>query len=189
MNIINNSTIGLSDLSGAYLLIGTPETGVGLDTNEILAKGVDLNFGTLSPDRNIYFKAGGANDRMVINGATGNIGIGTNRNPQNKLSVQGTIWAREVKVSLTDGADWVFEDDYNLRSLTEVETYIKENKHLPEIPSAEEFRNNDMKVSEMTNKLLQKIEELTLYTIAQEKEIQDLPVSYTHLTLPTTPYV
>jgi len=100
----------------------------------------------------------------------GNIGIGTT-DPKNKLSVNGHIWAKEVKVSLTDAADWVFEDDYNLRPLTEVENYIKANKHLPEIPSAEEFRKNDLKVSEMTNKLLQKIEELTLYAIEQQKRI------------------
>ncbi|WP_010182382.1 hypothetical protein [Aquimarina agarilytica] len=101
----------------------------------------------------------------------GKVGIGT-RNPQNKLSVNGTIWAKEVKVSLTDAADWVFEADYKLQPLAEVEAFIKRNKHLPEMPSADEFRANDMKVSEMTNKLLQKIEELTLYTIEQEKEIQ-----------------
>ncbi|WP_025743442.1 hypothetical protein [Aquimarina pacifica] len=102
-----------------------------------------------------------------------NVGIGT-PNPKNKLSVNGTIWAKEVKVSLTDAADWVFEEDYNLRPLEEVAAYIKENKHLPEIPSAEEFRQNDMKVSEMTNKLLQKIEELTLYILQQEERIKVL---------------
>ncbi len=97
-----------------------------------------------------------------------NVGIGTT-SPKNKLSVNGTIWAKEVKVSLTDAADWVFEEDYELRPLEEVADYIKENKHLPEIPSAEEFRQHDMKVSEMTNKLLQKIEELTLYAIDQKE--------------------
>jgi len=101
----------------------------------------------------------------------GNVGIGA-RNPKNKLSVKGHIWAQEIKVMLTDGADWVFEEDYELKPLLEVEQYIKENKHLPEIPSADDFRKNDMKVSEMTNKLLQKIEELTLYTIEQEKKIE-----------------
>jgi len=78
---------------------------------------------------------------------------------------------------LTDGADWVFKEDYELKPLAEVEKYIKENKHLPEIPSADDFRKNDMKVSEMTNKLLQKIEELTLYTIAQDKELKNLKLS------------
>ena len=101
----------------------------------------------------------------------GNVGIGI-RDPKNKLSVNGTIWAKEVKVSLSDAADWVFEADYKLQPLAEVEAFIKRNKHLPEMPSADEFRANDMKVSEMTNKLLQKIEELTLYTIEQEKAIQ-----------------
>lgn len=98
----------------------------------------------------------------------GRVGIGT-LTPKNKLSVNGHIWAKEIKVKLTDGADWVFEEDYELKPLAEVEKFIIANKHLPEIPSADEFRANDMKVSEMTNKLLQKIEELTLYTIAQDK--------------------
>ena len=102
----------------------------------------------------------------------GNVGIGT-RDPKNKLSVNGTIWAKEVKVSLTDAADWVFEADYKLQPLAEVEAFIKRNKHLPEMPSADEFRANDMKVSEMSNKLLQKVEELTLYTIAQEKQLDN----------------
>ena len=99
----------------------------------------------------------------------GNVGIGTT-DPKNKLSVNGTIWAKEVKVSLTDAADWVFEKSYKLKPLAEVEKYINENKHLPEVPSAEEFRQNDMNVSEMSNKLLQKIEELTLYAIDQDKK-------------------
>ncbi|MEN7547532.1 tail fiber protein [Rapidithrix thailandica] len=110
----------------------------------------------------------------------GKVGIGTD-NPQNKLSVNGTIWAKEVKVSLADAADWVFEEDYYLRPLSEVESFIKENKHLPEMPSAEEFRKNDLNVAEMDNKLLQKVEELTLYIIeqnkkleAQQKEIEEL---------------
>ncbi len=111
-------------------------------------------------------------EKMRIN-SNGNIGIGTS-DPKNKLSVNGHIWAKEIKVQLTDGADWVFNDDYNLPPLSQVENYIKENKHLPEIPSANEFRENDMKVSEMMNKLLQKIEELTLYTIEQQKEIEKL---------------
>lgn len=100
----------------------------------------------------------------------GNVGIGTT-DPKNKLSVNGTVWAKEVKVSLTDAADWVFDRNYKLKPLAEVEKYINDNKHLPEIPSAEEFRQNDLNVSEMTNKLLQKIEELTLYTIEQDKKI------------------
>lgn len=105
--------------------------------------------------------------------ANGNVGIGT-ITPQNKLSVNGTIWARKVKVSLTDAADWVFEEDYQLRSLEEVEDHITKYRHLPDMPSAEEFRTNDLDVAEMDNKLLQKIEELTLYLIEQNKQNKQL---------------
>ena len=71
-------------------------------------------------------------------------------------------------------ADYVFEEDYNLAPLSEVETFIKENKHLPNIPSAEEFKANDYKVREMDELLLRKVEELTLYTIEQQKLIEGL---------------
>jgi len=118
-------------------------------------------------------------DLMVIKGS-GNVGIGT-IDPQNKLSVDGTIWSTEVIVSLTDAADWVFEKDYNLKPLEEVEAFIKKNKHLPEIPSADDFRANDLKVSEMSNKLLQKIEELTLYIIDINKRIKFVEKENTEL--------
>jgi len=115
-------------------------------------------------------KNGNLEDRFIIR-SNGYVGIGTT-DPKNTLSVNGTIWAKEVKVTMTDAADWVFEDDYELKSLEEVETFINENKHLPDIPSADEFREQDMNVAEMNNKLLQKIEELTLYLIEQNKEIE-----------------
>ena len=103
------------------------------------------------------------------------VGIGT-QNPQYKLDVKGGIRAQEVVVETT-GADFVFADDYQLRSLSEVEAFITENKHLPEIQSAKEMQENGVSVSELQTKLLQKIEELTLYIIQQEERIHMLETS------------
>ncbi len=104
----------------------------------------------------------------------GKIGIGTTK-PDMKLTVKGNIHAEEVKIDLNVPApDYVFKENYNLRSIEEVESFIKENNHLPEIPSAKEFEQNGVMQGEMDMNLLKKIEELTLYTIAQEKKIKEL---------------
>ncbi|WP_119791331.1 hypothetical protein [Flavobacterium anhuiense] len=99
----------------------------------------------------------------------GNVGIGT-ANPTSKLTVAGNIASREVKVTVDAGADFVFEKDYDLPSLESVDKFIKENKHLPQIASAEEMKKDGINLSEMNIKLLQKIEELTLYIIEMKKE-------------------
>jgi hypothetical protein len=111
-------------------------------------------------------------ERLTISDI-GNVGIGTT-NPSEKLVVAGKILAMEVKVQNVPASDYVFEPDYNLLSLDEVETFIKDNKHLPEIPSASEFKENGVGLGEMDNMLLRKVEELTLYIIQQEKEINSL---------------
>jgi len=104
--------------------------------------------------------------------SSGNVGIGTNT-PDYKLTVKGKIHSREVKVTATaGGADFVFEDTYKLPTLKTVEQFIAKNKHLPEIASAKEMEENGIHLAEMNIKLLQKIEELTLYTIQQQKELE-----------------
>lgn len=100
----------------------------------------------------------------------GNLGLGT-LNPGNyKLAVEGTIGARRVKVLQSSWADFVFHPDYKLPALSEVESFIKENKHLPEIPSEKDVERDGVDVGDMNRKLLQKIEELTLYIIELKKE-------------------
>jgi hypothetical protein len=106
-----------------------------------------------------------------VNYTKGNVLIGktAQANSTYKLDVDGKIRASEVVVN-TDGADFVFEPDYKLYSLPELETYVKQNKHLPEIQSASEMQANGANLSELNTKLLQKVEELTLYLIEQNKK-------------------
>ncbi len=102
-----------------------------------------------------------------------NVGIGTH--PNYELDVAGTIRANEIIVNTT-GADFVFAEDYQLRPLSEVKAFIQENKHLPEIKSAQEMHENGVGVNELQTQLLQKIEELTLYILQQEERIKALEV-------------
>ena len=92
----------------------------------------------------------------------------------NNISVQGKIESTEIKVTTSPTADFVFEEDYNLPSLKSIEKHIKEKKHLPEIASAKEMEKNGVNVGNFQIQLLQKIEELTLYTIEQENKIKSL---------------
>lgn len=91
------------------------------------------------------------------------------------LFVNGGILTEEVRVMLqSQWADYVFNEDYNLLKLEEVERFIKENKHLPNVPSAQEIAKNGIELGEMSIIQQEKIEELTLYLIQQQKEINEL---------------
>jgi hypothetical protein len=114
----------------------------------------------------------GLKNRMTIN-ENGYVGIGT-INPDSELAVNGKIHTKEVKVDLIGWSDFVFENDYKLPTLAEVEQHIKEKGHLKDIPSAENVKENGILLGEMDSKLLQKIEELTLYTIEQEKRLNSI---------------
>ena len=130
----------------------------GDDTNDRLGFYFDYWNGT-SQDKEL----------MSIHG-NGRVGIGTT-SPDAKLAVNGNIHAKEVKVDLVGWPDYVFTKGYDLPPLAEVEQHILEKGHLINIPSAKEVEANGIQLGEMNKLLLEKIEELTLYTLQQHQEI------------------
>ena len=91
------------------------------------------------------------------------------------------IKANDINININNAADYVFDEDYQMKSLSEIEAFVKENKHLPGIPSAAEMSENGVSVSTMSNILLEKIEELTLHLIRLEKENAELKAEFESL--------
>lgn len=95
---------------------------------------------------------------MVV-GADGKVGIGTETFGTERLAVNGNIRAREIKVEATNWPDYVFQKDYKISSLSDLDCYIQANQHLSGIPSAQEAEKNGIELGEMNKLLLQKIED------------------------------
>ncbi len=167
---------------------------LGYDTNP---KAVEL----VTFDNYFVIKTDGLS-RFFI-GENGNIGIGKKYDSTIKLDVAGTIRADEILVediaatnlnlegniaannimvkANGNTADFVFSDSYNLKDLTEVENYIKTHKHLPDIPSADEMEASGVNLAEINKLLLQKVEELTLYIIEKDKQMEKQQNMYNDL--------
>ena len=124
--------------------------------------------GTISTHPFSFITAG--SPKMIVT-VDGSVGIGT-LTPTEKLSVKGKIRAQEIKVENANWPDFVFAKSFALPTLKETETHIKEKGHLPGIPSAAEVKANGVDLGDMNAKLLQKIEELTLYIIDLEKRMK-----------------
>ena len=110
---------------------------------------------------------------LIISSSGGYVGIGTSL-PDARLTVNGQIHATEVKVTTTVPADFVFDKEYKLPTLEEISSYIRKYKHLPEIPSGLEMEENGIELGKMDMKLLQKIEELTLYMIELNAKLDEV---------------
>ncbi|OEK03484.1 hypothetical protein BFP97_19030 [Roseivirga sp. 4D4] len=146
-----------------------------------LSQGDDLKGYLMAAGRDLILGAGWSN-KIVIGLSQfdqyggkvvmpyGNVGIGTST-PGEKLEVNGTIRSKKVKVEATGWPDYVFASNFKLRPLAEVASFIRENQHLPEVPSAEEMEEKGLDLGAMDATLLKKVEELTLYTIDQKKRI------------------
>jgi Domain of unknown function (DUF4082)/Bacterial Ig-like domain len=119
------------------------------------------------------------NGTNLVNSNAGFVGIATNINPAPadnalKLAVNGNIIARKLKITQLDWADYVFEPEYKLRPLKDLENYIHQYNHLPDVPSALEVEKNGIDLGDSQALLLKKIEELTLYIIKQQRQIDEL---------------
>ncbi len=110
----------------------------------------------------------------------GKVGVGTT-NPTHSLEVNGTIRAKEVILEATNWPDYVFSNSYQLPSLEETKTYIKTHGHLPGLKSATEYEKEGVNMMELNQKLLEKIEELTLHIIRQEARIDSQQGDIDHL--------
>ncbi|RUT71267.1 hypothetical protein D0817_05135 [Flavobacterium cupreum] len=154
------------NINGTFTALNT--TGNDLTVSKFLPMTSDWNLYV----GNVFSNAGA---QIAIKATqNGYVGIGTTI-PDEKLTVDGKIHAKEVRVDLLSPMtvpDYVFTTDYKLKTLKEVEEYIKKNNHLPEIPSAKEIEKNGLMLAEMNMSLLKKIEELTLYSIEQNKKIE-----------------
>ncbi|MDT8413235.1 MAG: hypothetical protein RQ875_12280, partial [Vicingaceae bacterium] len=113
------------------------------------------------------------NTRLFIH-KDGNVGIGTTAVNGAKLSVEGIIRARRVLVNATLWADYVFEPTYQLMTINQLEEYITTNKHLPNMPTAENVEKEGADLGEINRVLVEKVEELTLYIIALNKRMEQL---------------
>jgi len=167
-NIIIGKNISLNNGTNNGMNIGGLLYGFNLYDNTNGKLGINQQVPTATLD-----VAGDAKISSTLN-VTGHVGIGSIATDPTgaMLTVKGKIHTTEVIVDLNAPvADYVFDTNYTLMPLNKVESYVKENKHLPEIPSATEVSQNGMNMGEMQNKLLQKVEELTLYVIEQQKTI------------------
>jgi len=178
----NLSVTGTSTLTGNLLVTGTSSltgnVGIGITSpQKKLDVNGDINFSGSLFQNNVPVNFSGywASNGNNIYYNNGNVGIGiSNPSTDYKLSVAGKILAEELQILLVqDWYDNVFEEDYCLMDLNELESFVKQNNHLPDIPSEAEVKENGISIGEMNALLLKKVEELTLYIIEQQKMIEN----------------
>lgn len=161
--------IGTNNLSTGRLVVKQSSDGRDQGVSIVDSTGITRSLRLWIKGANSIIDSGGTGTgNLILNAGGGKIGIGTTT-PNHKLTVKGTIHAKEIIVD-TNVADYVFNDNYKLKSLKETEEFIKENNHLPGIPSDKDVKLNGVSLGAMQEKLLVKIEELTLHLIKLNKE-------------------
>ncbi len=169
-NLQTNSDLVINGASGELRLKTASD-----DKGFVQLSGDNLRLGTYSSNTNgkLVMRVGGG-DRMVVDASGVAIGSTTAASGY-MLRLGGKMICEEVKVKLeTSWPDYVFQPDYKLPALQEVSAFIKANRHLPNIPPASEIEKNGLELGDMQKKMMEKIEELTLYIIEQQQQIDDL---------------
>jgi len=157
LHITDGTDVG--NASGGYLQLGpTNGRNIGFDDNEIQAR---LN---------------GVVSRLVLQNGGGALQIGSAGTPAGyAVSINGKVICEELKIQGSSSwPDYVFADNYILKPLPELKDFIRQNRHLPDIPPASEIEKNGIEVGDMQKRLMKKIEELTLYILTQEEKIKNI---------------
>ena len=181
VGIGTQNPIGKFDVRG-NVFIGTTDLSIG-SVGSFVQIDQGSPIGNSYSQIRAYSNGGNINNNLILQSTDGNVGIGTTT-PDEKLAVNGNIHAKEVRVDLVGWPDYVFQkyytgkselkSDYSMPTLAEIESFTKKNHHLPNVPSAQQIKQNGLSLGEMSNVLLQKVEELTLYAIEQNKVIEEL---------------
>jgi hypothetical protein len=172
LNVAGNTLISGPSSTSLLVVNGSTNNGTSHSGIQITSNNTSVGYFWYDSQQAALF-IGPSSTSNSISFKNNAVGIGTLPRSNYLLDVAGYIRADQVVVNST-GADFVFENNYKLRSLKEVETYVKENKHLPDIATAKDMQENGVSVSEMQTKLLQKVEEITIYMIELKKENEEL---------------
>ncbi|MEO9804581.1 MAG: hypothetical protein ABJF04_15100 [Reichenbachiella sp.] len=171
-NVAGNSSVAQNAFVGGQMGIGveTPSEKLEVAGNikalgKLTGTGVEASNGTFA-------------DQVSVNNllsVAGQVAIGTTDPKGYKLAVAGEMAVAEITVEVeVNWPDYVFKKNYELQPLSEIKSFVEQNHHLPEVPSAKEITNNGMKMGEMNMILLKKIEELTLHLIEKDLQLQQV---------------
>jgi len=200
LSVRQNNELGTTALNNMLVTSFTGLTGNGMQENTWVVRntagadwtsarlhnGISIDVSYLSPqidtrtwwerDPQADIQSWGTANSTYMTISAGKVGIGTTDTKGYLFGVNGSAIANSMTVKMYPWADYVFNKDYDLKPLKEVETYIDQNHHLPEIPTEKEVAANGLNLGEMNKLLLKKVEELTLYLIEKDEEIKKFQV-------------